>query len=260
MTTIYVLGDSFSAGAELEDTTFLSFHSYAPKNTTEYFKWISSKDYQNELSARPNYVKFFAELERAWPAKLAERAGVTVINKSFGGSSPAMWKAKVLHDFIQYSETNTTIDIAIIQISDYNRTCLYTTSEHNTIKYVNLSTHHLTYGTTEEKSFMKHRMMIQDDLGDLYNFLLDLANIKMTLIMYGVKTIKFIGSNSHSFFTEQAIAHQKIDEISKLIKFLELDFFNMYYMIDDAEKLPGGHVSEKDHEKTAHYMKSLLNL
>lgn len=258
MSTIYVVGDSFSAGAELEDHTFESYKKYNPKNCDDYFKWIDSKEYQNELTARPNYDKFYAELKRAWPAKLESITNVPVINKSFGGSSPAMWRASVLMDFLHFNKINTTIDVAIIQVTDYNRACLFTGIENNAIGYVNVGGHSMQYGSTFEKLFQKSKTMLQDDVGDFFIFLMDLAIIKTILLNNGVKTIKFIGSYRNRFNNSYS---SNVVEIAKLLDFLEIDFDNMVYMVKTpSENLPGGHCNEDMHEKFALEMKNLLNL
>jgi hypothetical protein len=257
MTTIYVIGDSFSAGAELEDPTFESYKKHNPKNTEEYAKWIYSKEYQNELKARPNYDKFDAELKRAWPAKLESLTNAQVINKSFGGSGPAMWRASVLVDFLQFSKTNTTIDIAIIQVTNYNRSCVFTSNQNNTISYVSIGIHSLIHGTTFQKLFQKSKTMLQDDIGDFFNFLIDLATIKTILLNNGVKTIKFIGSCPDVSFNNN---YTYVHEIAQLIDFLEIDFNNMPYIMQPNKRISGGHCDELTHAKFALEMKKLLNL
>lgn len=257
MTTIYVMGDSFSAGAELEDHTFESFKKYDPKNVDEYAKWISSKEYKNELESRPNYSKYYAELKRAWPAKLESITGLQVINKSFGGSGPAMWRASVLMDFLHFHKMNTTIDIAIIQVTDYNRSCLFTSNENNAINYVSVGGYSLIYGTTYQRLFQKSKAMLQDDIGDFFNFLIDLATIKTVLLNNGVKIIKFVGSYPSSFNNNYA---NYVREIAQLIDFLEIDFNGMPFIMRPDENLPGGHCNESTHEKFALEIKNLLNL
>jgi hypothetical protein len=262
MTIVYVIGDSFSAGAELEDPTFESYKNHNPKNGEDYLKWIDSKEYKNELQARTNYTKFYAELKRAWPAKLESMTGLSIINKSFGGSGPAMWRAKVALDFLDFSKSHVNIDIAIIQITDYTRTCLFSCNPNNVINYINLGPYHNSLGTPNEKQFLKSRAMMQDDAGDFFNFLLDLVNIKMTLLHYGVKTIKFVGSANHiKFLINDNNYANNIDEINSLLNFLEIDFDKMLYLSKYAKiRLPGGHFDELAHEKFALEIKELLNL
>lgn len=263
MTTIYVIGDSFSAGAELEDHTFESYKKVNPKNGDEYHsKWISSKEYQDELNSRVGYHKADAELKRAWPAKLESITNAQIINNSFGGSGPAMWRAKVVLDFLDFSKSNTTIDIAIIQITEYNRTCLYSKDTHNILRYINLGGFHETFGTTNEKQFLKSRAMMQDDAGDFFNFLLDLVNIKMTLLHYGVKTIKFVGSANHIRYRVNDNNYAStISEINSLLNFLEIDFDKIPYLSKHAKnRLPGGHFDELAHEKFALELKEILKL
>jgi hypothetical protein len=258
MTTIYVIGDSFSAGAELEDHTFESYKKVNPKNGDEYHsKWISSKEYQDELNSRVGYHKADAELKRAWPAKLESITNARVINKSFGGSGPAMWRASTLMDFLDFNKTNTTIDVAIIQVTDYNRSCLFTINEHNSITYCNIAVHSLTYGTNFQKLFLKSKIMLQDDIGDFFNFLVDLATIKLIFLNNGVKTIKFVGSYPFKFNNNYSTY---VTEIAELLNFLEIDFENMLYMMRPNENLPGGHCNESTHEKFALEMKKILNL
>ena len=258
MTTIYVMGDSFSAGAELEDHTFESYKKYNPKNTDEYSKWIHTKEYENELKSRPNYSKFYAELKRAWPAKLESITGLQVINKSFGGTGPSMWRASVIMDFLHFNKTNTTIDVAIIQITDYNRSCLFTSNENNAISYVSIGIYSLTHGTTFQKVFQKSKTMLQDDIGDFFNFLIDLATIKTILLNNGVKTIKFVGSYPSFKFNNNYASY--VNEIAELLDFLEIDLNDMPFIMKPNENLPGGHCSELAHEKFALEMKNLLNL
>jgi hypothetical protein len=262
MTKIYVIGDSFSAGAELDDFTFKTYQKFNPKTNEEYHKWISSKEYQDELKSRMGYDKFDAEYARSWPTKLQSITNSTVINKSCGGSGPGMWRGKVALDFLDFAKSNTTIDIAIIQITDYNRTCLYNRSDSNIIHYTNLGGYHLSFGSTAEKLFLKSRAMIQDDVGDYFNFLLDLANIKTTFLYNGVKTIKIVGSFAKiNHIVNQNDYASKIIEINNLSNFLEIDFSKMVYLNKNAEgRLPGGHFNELAHERFALEMKNLLNL
>jgi len=263
MTTIYVIGDSFSAGAELEDHTFESYKKCNPKNGDDYYsKWISSKEYQDESNSRIGYHKADAELKRAWPAKLASMTNSTVINKSWGGSGPAMWRANVLIDFLDFNKTNTTIDIAIIQVTDYNRSCLFASNEFNSIDYLNIGVHCLKHGTTYEKLFQKSKTMLQDDIGDFFNFLVDLATIKTILFNNGVKIIKIIGScNNLSTTVSEKDYANKINEINSLLNFLEIDFDKMLCLgKHTTTRLPGGHYDEDIHEKFALEMKKILNL
>ncbi len=260
---IYVIGDSFSAGAELDDFTFESYKKVNPKNGDEYHsKWIISKEYQDELNSRVGYHKADAELKRAWPAKLESITNARVINKSSGGSGSGMWRGKVALDFLDFAKSNITVDVAIIQITDYNRTCLYNRSSYNIINYINLGGYHLSFGSTAEKLFLKSRAMIQDDVGDYFNFLLDLANIKMTLLYNGVKTVKIVGScDKINHIVNQNNYESKIIEINNLLNFLEIDFSKMLYLGKNADvRLPGGHFNELVHERFALEMKNLLNL
>jgi hypothetical protein len=262
MTTIYVMGDSFSAGAELDDFTFKTYQNFNPKNSEEYHKWVSSKEYQAELKSRIGYDKFDAEYARSWPTKLQSITNTTVINKSFGSSGPGMWRGKILLDFLDFAKSNVTIDVAIIQITDYNRTCLYNSSSGTIIHYTNLGGYNLSFGSAAEKLFLKARAMIQDDAGDFFNFLLDLANIKMTLLCNGVKTIKIVGSCTNIMhIVNQNNYASKINEIDSLLNFLEIDFSKMLYLNKNAEvRLPGGHFNELAHERFALEIKNLLNL
>lgn len=262
MTAIYVIGDSFSAGAELDDHTFESYKKYNPKDVNEYIKWIDSKEYQNELKSRIGYNKFYAELKRSWPSKLASMTNSTVINKSFGGSGPSMWRGKVALDFLDFSKFNTTIDIAIIQITDYNRTCLFSHNPADVINYINLGSYQGSFGKAEEKMFLKARAMIQDDVGDFFNFLLDLANIKMTLLYHGVKTIKFVGSchNNTKIINDNNYASY-INEINSILEFLDTDFDKIPHMSKHTKsRLPGGHFDELTHAKFALAVKEILKL
>jgi hypothetical protein len=260
---IYVIGDSFSAGAELEDHTFESYKKYNPKNGDEYYsKWIISKEFQDELNSRIGYHKADAELKRAWPAKLASMTNSTVINKSWGGSGPAMWRANVLIDFLDFNKTNTTIDIAIIQVTDYNRSCLFISNEYNMIDYLNIGIFCLKHGTAYEKLFQKSKTMLQDDIGDFFNFLVDLATIKTILFNNGVKTIKIVGSCVDLSKTVSNNDYEsKIIEINSLLNFLEIDFNKIAYLSNHTKtRLTGGHFDEDTHEKFALEMKKILNL
>jgi len=262
MTKIYVIGDSFSAGAELEDFTFKTYQKFNPKTVKEYLSWIDSKEHQDELKSRIGYNKFDAEYTRAWPTKLASMTNSTIINKSFGGSGSGMWRGKVALDFLDFAKSNITIDVAIIQITDYNRTCLYNRSSDNIIYYINLGGFHEIYGTPKEKMFLKFRAMIQDDAGDFFNFLLDLANIKMTFLYNGVKTIKIVGSchNNIKIINDNNYASH-INEISSILDFLDTDFDKIPHMSKHTKsRLPGGHFDELTHAKFALEMKNLLNL
>jgi hypothetical protein len=168
-----------------------------------------------------------------------------------------MWRASVLLDFLDFNKTNTTIDVAIIQVTDYNRSCLFTINEHNSITYRNIGVHSLTYGTNFQKLFLKSKIMLQDDIGDFFNFLVDLATIKLIFLNNGVKTIKFIGSYPFKFNNNYSTY---VTEIAELLNFLEIDFENMLYMMRPNENLPGGHCNESTHEKFALEIKNLLNL
>jgi hypothetical protein len=262
MTTIYVIGDSFSAGAELEDHTFESYKKINPKTIEDYVKWLNSKEHQNELKSRINYDKFDAEYARSWPTKLQSLTNATVINNAIGGSGTGMWRAKVVLDFLEFSKSNTTIDIAIIQITEYNRTCLYSKDTHNILRYINLGGFHETFGTPNERQFLKSRAMMQDDAGDFFNFLLDLVNIKMSLLHYGVKTIKFVGSANHIRYRVNDNNHAaNVNEINSFLNFLEIDFNKISYLSKHAKnRLPGGHFDELAHEKFALELKEILKL
>jgi len=190
---IYILGDSFSAGAELSDHTFNSYKVYNPKNIKEYLKWFHSIEHQNELSLLEKPINEI-EKTKAWPAKLQKITDSFIINSSFGGTSPSTWRSYVFRDFFQFQKDNISIDTAIIQITDVFRTTLYKANK-NSIIDCGYSPYILDFGSEDEKSYYKSIVRLQDDIGFFYSFLLDLANIKTTLNYFGVKNIKIVSSH-----------------------------------------------------------------
>lgn len=259
MTSIYVIGDSFSAGAELIDHTFPSYNKYNPKNLKEYVNWISSKEYNDELRSFGNgYNKSFGEKLRAWPTKLGEFTKSEVINASFGGSNPMMWRSVVLQNFIDFEKYDRKIDIAIIQLTEYNRVSLYHLID-NHIAYKNMGIYSVEHGTPEEKQYFKARMMLQDDVGFFYTFLLELASIKIIMQKFGVDKIEFVVSNLLS--VEQINEYAKVNEVKVLLEFLEIDFNNILTLQHpEMIRLPGGHYTEESHTLFAYKLKKLLKL
>ena len=260
MSNIYVIGDSFSAGAELADHTFLSYKQFKPTTIQEYHLWLSSKEYSNELKNRGNdYMKHLDEMTRAWPAKLANITGANVINKSFGGSGAAGWRGQFLVDLVDFKEIGLNLDICIVQITDYYRSCLFD-STNTDIIYNHLTSYNMDYGTDSEKQYLKSKLKLQTEPGFFFNFLLDLASLKMTAESFGVKKFEVVASNSSpSLFINDELT--KIYDIQKLVKFLSIDFNNLLTMQPcDNDILPGGHFSEQVHEDFAQKLKEHLNL
>jgi len=262
MTSIYTIGDSFTAGAELIDHTFVSYQKLNPKNLNEYLYWCDSKEFKNEMKAfGNNYNKMYGEKTRAWPAKLGKLCNAEVVNAAFGGSNPMMWRGVVLKDFIEFQKYDRKIDIGIVQITEFSRVSLCQLDEDQTIIYNNMGPYTLEYGNEYEKQYYKARMMLQDEFGFFFTFLLELAAIKCIMLSFGVKTVKFV----MSIYPDLAKINRltEINDIKRLIDFLELDFKNITSMQPEDEKsfrLPGGHFKEEVHELFAHKIKNLLNL
>jgi hypothetical protein len=266
--TIYVIGDSFSAGAELEDHTFNSFYKFNPKNTNEYHKWLISKDYKLELESRKDYDKYEAELKRAWPAKLASLANVNVINHSFGGSSPAMWRAKVFLDLLNFKKNNIKVDTAIIQISEYNRDCIFDMMPNGArTTYNNIGIQKLLNGSPIEKAYLKVRLTLESEYGYFFRFLLDLSSIKTSLLNFGITEIEIISHSSSTFNNWKNLEFVNYPDIQSLLTYLEFDLNTPITAIWEnhiPEKftpiLPNSHYPEYIHDDFAKRMKSKLNL
>ena len=266
--TIYVIGDSFSAGAELEDSTFNSFHKFNPKNNVEYHQWLTSKDYQIELESRKDYEKYEAELKRAWPAKLASLANVNVINHSFGGSSPAMWRAKVFLDLLNFKKDNIKVDTAIIQISEYNRDCIFDTMSNGArTTYNNIGIQKLLNGSPVEKEYIKLRLKLESEYGYFFRFLLDLASIKSSLLNFGITHIEIVSYNSTTFNNWSKLEFINYPDIKSLLDYLGFDLTIPITAIWENSIpgrfppiLPNSHYPEYMHDDFAKRMKLKLNL
>ena len=259
MSSIYIIGDSFSAGAELIDHTFASYNKFKPTNLNEYVKWFSSKEHITEIEyLGTNYNKSYGERFRAWPAKLGALTNSEVINAAFGGSNPMMWRSVILKDFIDFEKYGRKMDVAIIQFTDFSRVSLIN-FENGRLFYKNIGGYSMEYGSEDEKRYYKARLMLQDSVGFFYTFLLDLASIKMTLNHFGVKTVKFV--MSHIPALPEINEYAKINDIKILLDFLEINFDTITTMYhDNAIRLPGGHYTEETHELFAQKIKDLLKL
>lgn len=259
MSSIYIIGDSFTAGAELIDHTFASYNKFKPTNLNEYVKWSSSKEHMAEIEyLGTNYNKSYGERFRAWPAKLGALTNSEVINAAFGGSSPEMWRSIILKEFIDFKKYDRKMDIAIIQFTNFNRVSL-PSFKNGILIHNNMSGYSMEYGSEDEKRYYKARLMIQNDPGFFYTFLLDLASIKMTLNHFGVKTVKFVMSQSPAL--QEINEYAKINDIKILLDFLEINFDTITTMYhDNAIRLPGGHYTEETHELFAQKIKDLLKL
>jgi len=266
--TIYVIGDSFSAGAELEDHTFNSFHKFNPKNNKEYHKWITSRDYQIELESRKDYDKYESELKRAWPAKLSSLANVNVINHSFGGSGPAMWRAKVFLDLLNFKKDNIKVDSAIIQISEYTRDCIFDTLPNGArTTYNNIGIQKLLNGSSLEKAYLKLRLKLEPEYGYFFRFLLDLASIKTSLLNFGITEIEIISHNSSILNDWKNLEFINNPDIQSLLTYLGIDLdtpitaiWENYIPGKFPPILPNSHYPESMHDEFAKRMKSKLNL
>jgi hypothetical protein len=266
--TVYVIGDSFSAGAELEDLTFKSFHKFNPKNNDEYNKWLTSKEYQLELESRKDYDKYESELQRAWPAKLASLTNINVINHSFGGSGPAMWRAKVFLDFLNFKRDGIKIDTAIIQISEYNRDCIFDTMLNGArTTYNNIGINRFRNGTDNEKQYLKYRLKLESEYGYFFRFLLDLASIKLSLLNFGITHIEIISYNSSTFNNWSKLEFINYPDIKSLLDYLGFDLDIPITAIWENSIpgrfppiLPNSHYPEYMHDDFAKRMKLKLNL
>jgi len=268
--TIYVIGDSFSAGSELEDNTFPSYNQCKPKDKSDYYKWIASKEYKNDFNLKPaGYSKYYAEMKRAWPAKLEAITDTRVINRAHGGSGPAMWRARVMTDLLHFKNDGIKIDTAIIQIHAYDRDCLFDIGENNTI-YNNIGLTKLKYGTGAEKAYFKIRLMLESTYGNFYRFLIDVANMKASFLSFGITDIKIIVSDSTSVFYDwKQLEFINHPDIKPLLDYLEFDL-NTPSCVPSiwdygthegvVTKLPMGHYPEFIHDEFAHKMKTILNL
>jgi hypothetical protein len=266
--TIYVIGDSFSAGAELEDHTFNSFYKFNPKNPIEHFKWATSKDYQIELESRKNYDKYESELKRAWPAKLASLANVNVINHSFGGSGPAMWRAKVFLDLLNFKKNDIKVDTAIIQISEYNRDCIFDTLPNGArTTYNNIGIRKYLNGSSIEKAYLKLRLALESEYGYFFRFLLDISSIKTSLLNFGITEIEIISHNSSTLNDWKNLEFINNPDIQSLLSYLGINLDIPITAIWEYTKtdplppiLPGSHYPEYIHNEFAKLMKFKLNL
>jgi len=269
--TIYVIGDSFSAGSELEDITFSSYYQYKPKDRNEYYKWIVSKEYKNELRAKPEgYNKYFSEMKRAWPAKLESITDTQVINRAHSGSGPAMWRAKAFTDLLQFKKNDIKIDTAIIQIHAYDRDCLYDVDTDEKTIYNNIGLTKLIYGTGAEKVYFKCRLMLESIYGSFYRFLIDIASIKNSFLNFGITDIRIMASDTKSIMGDwKELPFINYPDIKQLLDHLEFNLDSPTSLLTMWEhdiheqvlqKLPMGHYPESVHDEFAHKMKTILNL
>jgi hypothetical protein len=126
---LYFNGDSFVAGVELADEILPEHPGYLswPLNTERPEKiWLDNSHTKSHKLYRHNYVTFNKlskiEYERAFPNKVAEITGLSVINQAKGGSSMDRIVRTTLSDLYALRISNPNVSlVAFVGTTHPNR-------------------------------------------------------------------------------------------------------------------------------------------
>jgi hypothetical protein len=242
MSTLYVIGDSFSSGSELTDHMLPScpYNTKPVRDTPLFLKWIRSNDFLNDLKTLNLTKDQLAELakDRAYPAKLGKLLDYEVINRGTGNTGTVYWRYKVLEDMIAFKKTGKTIDYAIVQFTDAFRDCF------PIIDMNNLFFQHVTPMDDFASMYFKYKSSVQSDMSYYYHMLTDLHFIKSTLHSMGAKKVFFVSSLNLSWMLEI----KKFTHTNNLKELLDLNINTLPVMENDKVNfLLGGHFCEETH-------------
>ena len=253
---IYVNGDSFTAGVELQDyvipgwpgavsSDFDSSKIYAEWSKIQY-KW------------RENYgFREFIEEEKkhAWPARLKKfNNNISIINSSVGGSSIAAIIYRTVKDLEEIKLQNKQVDCVFIQLTSAKRVEFVRLNEPY---YIKSSTIFDAINTTDKndillKEISKDMLTHYTDEHWCIKYIYDLLILKNCVHglsgVYPIFLTSVASEDSLRFIQETSKESLQVMEMSKLLQ-LNVDPQNKpMHFFANGQKLPGGHYTANTHE------------
>jgi hypothetical protein len=251
MTTLYVIGDSFSVGTELADHLYSSwpYHKNPVHDVDEYIRWEEIKKNLNHFNCG------MEELKRAYPARVGELLGYEVINASRGNTGLEYFKFKVITDMLVYKKIGKTIVCAVIQFTNIHR--------HTFLKYQGGKIACDNYSLHSTKTdpfiaeFYKTKFVLEDEHGSFFKFMMDLYFIKSLLIQMGAKKVLLVKATNGDILPD-SLSNLSIETLN-LMDELNFDINTLINLEHfKVDKLLGGHFCEKTHQKFAEYLSKEL--
>jgi hypothetical protein len=191
---IYVLGDSFSTGAELSDHLIPSWpgHKSTETDHVAYQKWYNDPATQKEIDDIENRagLEIFFNNQQAlsWPGQLAKITGIEVINQSVSGSGPSYWPYKLAQDLNEYSP-----DTVILQFTSFDREVLFVRENISAVRAKFVSAGTLPMAGLETDYFISLKML-EDFVANFYRFLLTVSISQAICRGHGVKNIHVVST------------------------------------------------------------------
>ena len=191
---IYVLGDSFSTGAELSDHLIPSWpgHNSTETDHVAYQKWFDDPATQKEIDDiedRDGFeILFNTQQSLSWSGQLAEVTGRKVINQSAAGSGPSYWPYKLSQDLKEYSP-----DTVILQFTSIDREILFVRENINAVRAKFITAGSLPMAGLETDYFISLKML-EDFVSNFYRFLLTVSISQAICRGHGVKNIHVVST------------------------------------------------------------------
>lgn len=266
---IYVLGDSFSSGAELADHLYPSWPGHTNTNTDHnaYNQWWSSGIAKKESQTLYNTLgdDVFPDLEAklCWPGQLAEITQQTVINQSVARSGPSYWPYKLARDLVEIKP-----DTVILQFSSIDREVVFNNEYEDKIlpKFVNAGP---LSGSGPESDYFVNLKLLEGWESNFYRFLVTVMISQAICRGHGVKNIHVF--STHNFVSSVLDPAGGIELLNQFpdirgawedtgIDWLRID--NIETCASNARgELPGGHYNAETNRRFAEMVvnKYILN-
>lgn len=191
---IYVLGDSFSSGAELADHLISSWPGHKSTETDHmaYQKWFDDPARQKEIDEIENRagLEIFDQIQatQSWPGQLAEITGRKVINQSVAGSGPSYWPYKLSQDLKEYSP-----DTVILQFTSIDREILFVRENISGVRAKFITAGSIPMAGLETDYFISLKML-EDFVANFYRFLVTVSISQAICRGHGVKNIHVVST------------------------------------------------------------------
>jgi len=265
---IYVLGDSFSSGAELADHLYPSWPGHTERlSLIKYHSWCGSdiaiKESQELYRTLGDNVLFDLEAKLCWPGQLAEITQQTVINQSVAKSGPSYWPYKLARDLVKIKP-----DTVMLQFSSIVREILFDNPYLDKIlpRFVNAGT---VPQRGPETDYFVNLKLLEGWESNFYRFLVTVMIAQAICRSHGVNNIHVFSTNNFvSSVLDPAGGIELLNQFPDIrgpwedtgIDWLNIDNIDTYAS-DARGELPGGHYNAETNRRFAEMVanKYILN-
>lgn len=260
---IYVLGDSFSSGAELADYLMPSWPGHLdPKlNHAVYNAWCGSPIALKEgddVENKHGPTIFNDEMHRlSWAGQLQEITQHTVFNGSTPKTGPSFWPYKLTQDLSQLASTNQTPSLVILQFTSIDREVVFETQSNNIHpRFINAGS---LSNRGPDTDYFVNLKLLENPVANFYRFLATVQIAQAICRGYGVANVLLASTHDivRSIMTpaggvELLMSHPAIETAMSATG---IDWFNLTCLESCAEytqgELPGGHYNADTNRRFA---------